>query len=200
MSDFKIAISLLPASLHGHHLLLSPSDRDSIIKAKSLDHIFVVLNQYWTFVEYELLEYVAMEYGSTHIKKEVRAYVADMDELEVVIGIDHIKAMNLCYPRPESVAIEAHLSGTNHTLHSPRLVQRALAEHCGLHPHTVRTHQSTIGSTIITLLIPYSVAGHVLATLRGMASAEELLSKLVEERVVYTMDEAETEMHLPLVS
>ena len=199
-ADFKVAISLLPASMLGHHILLSPADRTEIIRAKSFDHIFIVLNQYWTPFEYELLEYVAMEYGNGRIKREMKAYVADMDKLEAEIGIDHVTAIQLCFPRPDSVSLEVHLSGTQHTLHNPRLVQRAMAEQCDLHPHTVRTYQTIPGSTILTLLIPYSVAGHVMASLRGMLPARELLSKPLEERIIYTMDEAETEMYLPLVS
>ena len=197
--DFKIAITLLPASLDGHLILLSPSDRNEIKSATEIPKIFIVLNQYWTFVQYELLEYVVQEYGSTNLKKDMKAYVTEMDELETEIGISHITAVQLCFPRPDSVAMEVHLSGSEHTFHNPRLVQRALTEQCELHPHSVRTYQSVPGSTIITLLIPFSVVGHVLATLRGMAPARDLLSRAVEDRLVYTMDEAETEMYLPMV-
>ena len=189
----------MPASLHGHHLVLSPEDRREIAESQLLDPIFVVLNQYWTFVQYELLEYVAKQYGSTALLEEMEAYVAEMDELEEEIGIDHITAVRLCYQRPNSVAIEVHLSSIHRTLSSLRQAQRSLAEQCELHPHTIRTYQSIPGSTVLTLLIPYSVAGHVLATLRGLQPARELLSKPVEERVIYTMEEPETEMHLPMV-
>ena len=189
----------MPASLHGYHHVLSPTEQMIIINAKSLDHIFVVLNQHWTVFEYGLLEYVAKKYGDDTIKKEMKVYVAEMDKLEAEIGIDHVSAVKLCYPRPDSVAVEVHLSGEHHTLHNARQAQRSLAGQCELHPHTVRTYQSIPGSTVLTLLIPYSVAGHVLATLRGLQPARELLSKPVEERVVYTMEEPETEMYLPLV-
>ena len=199
LADFKVAVTLLPGSLNGYHILLSPDDRSAISNASSYDQIFVVLNQYWTFVQYELLEYVVQEYGNDDLKKEMKKYIDDMDELEAQVGIDHFTAVKLCAPRPDSVAMEVHLSGLQHNLRNTRLVQRSMAEQCGLHPHTVRTFQSTPGSTIITLLIPYAVAGHVMATLHGTMPARDLLSRPLEERVVYTMDEAETEMYLTLV-
>ena len=198
-ADFKVAVTLLPASLNGHHILLSPDDRTAISNASSFDQIFVVLNQYWTCFQYELLEYVVQEYGNDDLKKEMKEYIADMDELEAQVGINRFTAVKLCSPRPDSVAMAVHLSGSQHKLCDTRLVQRSMAEQCGLHPHTVRTFQNTPGSTIVTLLIPYAVAGHVMATLHGMMSAGDLLSRPLEERVVYTMDEAETEMYLPLV-
>ena len=198
-ADFKVAITLMPASLHGHHILLSPGDCSAIMKATSFDQIFVVLNQYWTCFQYELLEYVVQEYGNVELKKEMKEYVANMEELEAQVGVDHFTAVKLCSPRPDSIAMEVHLSGSQHKLCDTRLVQQSMAEQCGLHPHTVRTFQSTPGSTVITLLIPYAVAGHVMATLRGIMPAGNLLSRPLEERVVYTMDEAETEMYLPLV-
>ena len=189
----------MPASPHGHHILLSPGDRNAIMKATSFDQIFVVLNQYWTCFQYELLEYVVQEYGNACLQKDMKGYIADMDELEAHVGIDHFTPVKLCSPRPDSVAVEVHVSGLQHNLRDTRLVQRSMAEQSGLHPHTVRTFRSIPGSTIITLLIPYAVAGHVMATLHGMKPAGDLLSRPLEERVVYTMDEAETEMYLPLV-
>ena len=45
--------------------------------------------------------------------------------------------------------------------------------------------------------VPYAVAGHVVASFRGMLPAGDLLSRPLEERVVYSMDEAETEMYVP---
>ena len=195
-SDFKVAVTFLPASLDGHHILLSPGDRKAIMEAKSFNQVFIVLNQYWTFVQYELLEYVVHEYGNAHLKKEMKAYVEAMDELEAQIGIDHFAPVKLCSPRPDSVAMKIHLSGSQHMLRDAHNAQRSMAEQCGLHPHTVRTYQSTPGSTILTLLIPYSVAGHVRATLDGMLPTGDLLSRPLEDRIVYTMDD---EVHLPLV-
>ena len=199
IADFQVAISYLPASLHNHHILLSPEDRTAIMEAKSFAQIFVVLNQYWTFVQYELLEYVVQEYGNARLKKEMKAYVADMDELESQVDLDHFTAVRRCSPRPDSVVLNIHLPGSQHKLRDARHVQRAVAEQSGLRPHAVHTLQSTPGSTILTLLVPYAVAGHVVASFRGMLPAGDLLSRPVEERVVYTMDEAETEMYLPLV-
>ena len=198
-SDFKVAISYMPASLCGHHILLSPDDRKDIDKATSFDQIFVVLNQYWTFAQYELLEYVVQEYGNDELKKEMKKYITDLDELEAQVSIDHFTSVKLCYPRPDSVAIQVHLMGSQHKLRDARVVQQSMVEQCELHPHTVRTFQSTPGSTVLTLLIPYAVSGHVMATLCGMIPAGDLLSRPLEERIVYTMDEAETEMYLPLV-
>ena len=196
---FKVAITYMPASPHGHHILLSPDDRNDIMKATSFDQIFVVLNQYWTYSQYELLAYVVQEYGNDGLKEEMKKYRTDMEELEVQISTNHFTIVELCYPRPDSIVIEVHLSGSQHKLHDARFVQLSVAEQCGLHPHTIRTFKCTPDPTVITLLIPYAVAGHVMATLYGMKPAGDLLSKPMEERVVYTMDEAEIEIYLPPV-
>jgi hypothetical protein len=188
----------LPASLDGHHILLAANDRKVIMAATETAPIFVVLNQYWTFVQYELLEYVIKEFGSDSLKQKIKAYVTDMDKIETEIGISHVTAVQLCFPCSDSVPVEVHLRGSQHTLRIPRFVQRAMAEQRGLHPHTVRTFRSVPGSMIITLLIPYSVAGHVLATLHGILPAKDLLSRPLEERMVYKIDGAETETYLAL--
>ena len=82
LDAFKVSITVLPASLDGHHILLSPEDRTAISQATDTAQIIIVLNQYWTFVQYELLEYIVGEYGNATLKREMNAYVADMEELE----------------------------------------------------------------------------------------------------------------------
>ena len=135
----------MPVSPHGHHILLSPGDRTAIMNATSFDQIFVVLNQYWTFVQHELLEYVVQEYGNDELKEEMKRYIADMEELKTQVGIDRLLAvLKLCSPQPDSIALdsivmEVRLSGSQHKLRDTRLVQRSMGEQCGLHPPTVHT-------------------------------------------------------------
>ena len=128
----------MPASPHGHHILLSPDDRDAIMKATSFDQIFVILNQYWTFVHYELLEYVVQEYGNDDLKMDMKRYAANMEELEDQVGIGRLTTVKLCSPQPDS---EVRLSGSQNKLRdaSAHPVQQSMAEQCALHPHTVRT-------------------------------------------------------------
>ena len=194
LDAFKVAITLLPASLDGQQVLLSPDDRKEICLATDTAQVIIVLNQYWTFVQYELLEYVVHEYGSSSLKREMKAYVDHMDELEADIGISHVHAVQLCFPQPSSVVMRVHLPGSDHTLRDPRQAQRATAEQCQLHPHAVRTYQGLPGSVILTLIIPFSVMYQVLASLHGLAPAGDLLSRPLEERVIYTMSEVETGM------
>ena len=201
-NDFKVAITQLPASLDGHHIVISPDDQQVIVSAKTVVQIIIVLNQYWTFVQYELLDYVVQEFteGNVILMNEMKEYIADMNAFEAEIGIKHFTGLQLCSPQSNSVPMKLPLPGSQHKLRDSRLIQQSMAQQCGLHPHTVRTHEANPGgSTIFTLLLPYSVAGHVLAVLQGMLLARELLSKPLEEREVYFMDEAETEMFLPMV-
>ena len=144
LDDFKVAISYLPAMLHGPPILLSPSDRRDIRNATSFAQIFVVLNQHWNSVHYELLEYVIKEYGNASLKEEMRAYVKDFDELEAQIGIDHFNTIKLCSPRPDSVAFNIDLVASQHTRRDARTVQRSTAEYFGMHSHTPRTLHSTL--------------------------------------------------------
>lgn len=196
LDDFKVAISYLPAMLHGPPILLSPSDRREIGNATSFAQIFVVLNQYWNSVHYELLEYVIKEYGNASLKKEMRAYVRDFDELEAQIGNDHFNTIELCSPRPDSVAFNIDLVGFQHTRHDARTVQRSTAEHFGMHSHTPRTLQSIVGSTKLTLLVPYEVARYVMYTFHQRLIAVNLLSRPLEERVVF---KAKAELSVTLV-
>lgn len=183
--------------LHGSRpILLSPDDRRDIRNATSFAQIFVVLNQYWNSVHYELLEYVVKEYGNASLKKEMKAYVQDIDELEAQIGIDYFNTIKLCSPRPDSVAFQIDLEGFQHTRRDARTVQRSTAEYFGMHSHTPRTLQSIVGSTKLTLLVPYEVARHVMYTFHRKLIAVNLLSRPLEERVVF---KAKAELSLTLV-
>ena len=196
LDDFKVAISFIPAMRHDPIFVLSPSDRREIQNATSFAQIFVVLNQYWNSVHYELLEYVIKEYGNASLKKEMRAYVQDFDELEAQIGIDHFNTIKLCSPRPDSVAFNIDLVGIEHTRHDARIVQRSTADHFGMHSHTPRILQSIVGYTKLTLLVPYEVARYVMYTFHQRLIAVNLLSRPLEERVVF---KAKAELSVTLV-
>ena len=115
------------------------------MNATSFDQIFVVLNQYWTFIQYELLEYVVQEYGNDDLKKEMNRYRADMEELEAQVGIDRLMAVKVCSTQPDSIAMVVHLSGSQYKLPDACLMQRSVAEQCGLHPRTVHTLKADTG-------------------------------------------------------
>ena len=144
-ADFKVAITLMPASLYGHHILLSSDDCSAIMNATSFDQIFIVLNQYWTFIQYELLEYVVQEYGNDDLKKEMKRYRADMEELEAQAGIDRLMAVKVCSTQPDSIAMEVDLSDSQYKLWNAHLMQQSVAEQCGLHPRTVHTLKADTG-------------------------------------------------------
>ena len=197
-TDFQVTISCLPAYEHSS---LSHDDSTAIKEATSFAQIFVILNQYWTFFQYGLLEYVIKKYGNDRLKRKMKAFINDMDELESQVPLDNLMNIKLCFSRPDSVIMAIHLPGSQHMLCDARCSQRLVADRSRLHHSTVRTYQSTPGSAIITLLVPCTVAIQVVVSFRGIPHipADDILSRPLEERVIYTMDEAEAETYLPMV-
>ena len=193
LNAFKAEVTVLPASEDGQQRVLSPDDCKEIISATNTTPVIIVLNQYWSCFDYKLLEYIVDKYGNPILKKEMKAYVDDMDKLEEEIDLSEVQNIPLCFPCPDSVIVECHLAGTQRPLCHARRVQHSFARKARLHPYAVHTYQGRPGSIVLTIIIPHSVMFQALASLRGSSPAHDLLSKPLEERIIYSMDEDETE-------
>ena len=52
------------------------------MNAKSVDEVFMILDDYWDYTNYELLQYLVEKFGESGLKKEMNKYVAELEEFE----------------------------------------------------------------------------------------------------------------------
>ena len=78
MKQFLRTLMLLPLSIRHDHLRFFNEVLPNIVKSKSIDEIFLLLNLYWNFIDYHLLEVVITGHGSESLKAQMEKYVCDL--------------------------------------------------------------------------------------------------------------------------
>ena len=87
------SLTLLPISLRAEYQKFVFENLRTLEKAESIREIFHHLNLHFTFIDYQLLEYLIEEYGSHRLKKDMSAYTKRVqifkDETTIQQLMDH---------------------------------------------------------------------------------------------------------------
>ena len=82
LAKLQITLITLPLSDKFKHLHFLRKQRDRIMKASSIDEIFKILDDYWDYTDYALLQRLVEEFGESALKKEMSEYVAALEQFE----------------------------------------------------------------------------------------------------------------------
>ena len=103
LSKFKVTLTTLPLSKRHQHLLFLKREKKRIMKAKDIDEIFDLLEPYWDYTDYSLLEYLIKEFGSRQLQQEMERYIAQLEQFE---KMTHIQGFNLARRNIPSVQLQ----------------------------------------------------------------------------------------------
>ena len=57
------------------------------MKAKDIDEIFDILEPYWDYTDYSLLEYLIKEFGTRELQQEMERYIAQLEQFEKDLAV-----------------------------------------------------------------------------------------------------------------
>ena len=74
LKRFKIDLTKLPMLAKYKKLKFLQKKKRKIMRAKSIQDVFDILDPYWNYVDYSLLEYIVKKYCDSHVKKQMQKY------------------------------------------------------------------------------------------------------------------------------
>ena len=78
LEELVTDLTLLPPTIRQSHLTFILENMTRLGKASNLREIFILLNLYWDYFNYTLLEVLVKAYGSGSLKKEMHQYAYDV--------------------------------------------------------------------------------------------------------------------------
>ena len=78
LQRLKRCITRLHASIRYQHIAFIRENMKAITHAESMEEIFGVLNLYWDFLNYTLLEHIVNEFGNNDTKAAMVNYVTEL--------------------------------------------------------------------------------------------------------------------------
>ena len=174
---------------------------DKIENEKTLRSLF---HSVWNFLDYHLLEYIIIEFGSDSLNKDMKQYVSDFENFQRNTTLYHFAQ---CWPGrqkrpPDSVEVVAKLDldPMNSTLKVLDVLRKDIQSEF-FQPRLkyikiLLYQQSTVGSFIVTWIIPSQLANELISAVLQLESHSFfkencVLSFCVKNQLLYE-DEALT--------
>ena len=82
IATFCTKITLLPTSLKDEHQQYIKDNLPQLYRADSIPEIFGLLNLYWNYLHYGLLQRIIEVYGSKDTKKLMKSYIRDVESFQ----------------------------------------------------------------------------------------------------------------------
>ena len=194
LNELKMIISLLPASWKIKNIRWTRDDLRTVMEAHTLHEVFAMLNQYWDWLHYELLECIVNEYGDASLKKEMKEYCQDLETVASRISLHDTKGYVFSSPHSDSVAIEAEIKGdpSQYALSKAQNFRQCLAREYSLEAHTLYLSRVGPGSTILTYQVPLVVSAHMIIESESKEQFfrdQEIIKLTISDKCVYSVQE-----------
>ena len=95
LNIFAITLTCLPLSNKYKHLKFLENERDRIKMAKNVREILNILRPYWNYRDYTFLERILKEFGTSELQKEMKQYIADLEDFEKMTSIQDYNSVAL---------------------------------------------------------------------------------------------------------
>ena len=82
LERFKITLTTLPLSRKYLHLKFLKNKKEHIKRARNSEEIFDILEDYWNYSDYDLLEYIIKQFGMQGLQEEMDIYIAELEQFE----------------------------------------------------------------------------------------------------------------------
>ena len=171
------------------------------MNAKSIDDIFEILDDFWDYTDYTLLQHLVERFGEEALKKEMSEYVAALEQFEkgTTIQESNTASSSSRYPRrntnrnqfpfeylynfSSTVDLQLHRDPAVYTLYDARQLEESVSKRACLEPYTVRLQRVRPSSVAMTLTCPLVALELILEALeKDFLETHQIVSVTIDEK------------------
>ena len=199
LDEFRITLTKLPISQRFKHLHFLRAQRRHIMNAGSVDEIFEILDNFWDYTDFALLQHLVKKFGEDALKKEMSDYVEALEqfEKETTILESNTAESSWRYPKRKWQDKPWMFSGLNHstvdlqvpsnpalyTIHDARQLEESLAKRACLELYALRLQNMRPSSVTITLICPRVALELILEALEGdFLQTHQIVAVTIDEK------------------
>ena len=199
LDELRTTLTTLPVSRRFKHLHFLKQQRDRIMNASSVDEVFKILDDYWDYTNYALLQHLVERFGEEALKKQMREYVATLEQFERKTTIQesstssgrHPKRRRIVYDEFDlqyhchfsTVDLQLHRDSAVYTLYEARQLEESVAKRSCLEPYAVRLQKVRPSSVAITLMCPCIALELILEALeKDFLETHQIMSVIIDEK------------------
>ena len=167
---------------------------EQLSKASSNQVVFGILNMYWTYFQYHLLEHIMKQFSLTKLQVQMKAYKQELEIFKEKTSLGVFgRAQDDCFDSEIPDAFKKLVSHHDLSKKSPlkevEKIRLALKKEYSLEDCALMFFQMKWGSITIVWLIPKTTVKHIIETAsfmdKGKLSSIMLLKLELDGKVIY---------------
>ena len=161
LQRLKRCITRLPASIKYQHITFIRENLTDIKESESMEDIFLLLNLYWDFLNYTLLEHIVTNFGNNDTKAAMANYISGLVTFRKATNlsdfISHWPCTGKVPPDMSRLVIKMDKDWSNCTLEDVEQFRRTLTQKLLLPSFAVLLRDAEQGCISLTWLISSSI-------------------------------------------
>ena len=171
----KFWLTQIPVSLiYTHKNFLEGKHIQVVSRAESLLEVFGYLRSYWNFLDYGLLEYMAVTFGHDEVKQSMRRYKKELTSFRKSVTLSEFMRLwpNRMDPTPEfsKLVIKLNRMQSFLTLQDVEEIRLSFARSYSFVTFALMYGAFEGGSVVLTWFIPSSIAPQLVQDLKNGGS------------------------------
>ena len=155
---FQVTLTSLPLFKQHEDKDFLKGEKNRIKMAKNVDEIFEILDPYWNYVDYDLLEQIVREFGTSELQEEMREYITDLEQFEMTTTVHNFNLATqeevVVPARYGKLAVKLKKDPKSFTLHDVRQFKKSVEDESSLKEYTLLFQRVSCSSVEIILAFP----------------------------------------------
>ena len=165
LQRFKIDLTALPMLTKYRKLHFLRKKKNKILRAESIQAIFNILDPYWNYVDYSLLEHIVKQYCNKKVRHKMKRYKLMLEEFETATSVlDFTLALpdNRRFPmKHTTLKAILQVDPAQCSLHDARRIKESVAEKASLEPYVGLLRSVSVSSVVLTIAFPHAARKYV---------------------------------------
>ena len=167
--------------LHGHH--------KKLVEAKTIEEIFITINPYLSYFNYEVLQVVIEAHGTDKDKQNMQQYLNDFSEYcKRVPCVEFHEESNFNQSKRTKVKFKLDYNKSELKLGDVKRIQRRIARILNLKPSALFLHRVDDGCVAFTFLIRTSMIDYVMDMITKKKAVLQSEVKLLDVKCGHDSD------------
>ena len=158
LRDFKITLTSLPLFTQYEDKDFLKEEENRIDEAKNVVEIFKILEPYWNYVDYDFLEHIIEEFGTSELQEEMEKYITELDQFEKETTVHDFNSATqgkvIVPAHYRNLAVKLEKDPKRFTLHDVRQFKKSLLNESSLKEYAVLLEGVSCSSVEILLAFP----------------------------------------------
>ena len=156
LRNFQVTLTSLPLFKQHEDMDFLKGEKSRIKMAKNVDEIFEILDPYWNYVDYDLLDHIIKLFGTSDLQEEMRKYITELEQFEMTTTVHNFNLATqeevVVPARYGILAVKLKKDSKSFTLHDLREFKKSVENELSLKEYVPLLFQRVSCSSVKIIL------------------------------------------------